>query len=106
MAVLSVASRQGRLGIFQMECAHRLNRTLAESSLHLGTGKSWLKMASESFLNAVVVRYRRQIGGGNLSERLGPGLALAKLIVTVIGSRIRRYRYWRYWQSIILPINH
>ena len=60
MKVTWTTSRDARLGIFRMECAHRTNKTISESSVHLGSAKSWQKMSSESFLGSVGAHYVRK----------------------------------------------
>ena len=79
--VTQVASRTGRLGIFQMECSHRLNKSLTEASEHLGNAKAWQKMSSESFLSSVLTRYRRQIA---ISNRVLLGLCCVVAVATVL----------------------
>ena len=61
-AFVKVASTTGqstRLGIFKMECRHRINKSFTQSSDHLGCGKNWRKMSAESFLSSVLLRHQK-----------------------------------------------
>eukprot|EP00435_Cladocopium_sp_Y103_P026688 s1849_g6.t1 len=59
LKVAHAASRSARLGIFQLECAHHINKTLTQSSDQLGAAKHWLKMSAESLLNSISIRHQR-----------------------------------------------
>lgn len=53
LRVIATASRSARLGIFQMECWHRFNQALTLASKHLGRGKAFTLIASDSVLHNV-----------------------------------------------------
>ena len=55
--VASTTCRDSRLGIFKMECSHHTNKSISESCQHLGTAKTWHKLAAESLLG----QYEKQL---------------------------------------------
>ena len=57
--VASTTGQSARLGIFKMECSHRINKSFTQSSDHLGCGKYWRKMSAESFLSSVLLRHQK-----------------------------------------------
>ncbi len=62
--VVSIAAKSSRLGIFNMECQHRQNKAIAQSSANLGRAKNWLKLSVEGFLGSTRSWHERKFGSG------------------------------------------
>lgn len=56
--IVTTASSNARLGIFKMECWHRFNQTLTLASKHLGRGKAFTVIASDSVLHNVLQQHK------------------------------------------------
>ena len=61
VSVCTAACQNARLGIFQMECSHRMVKTITQSSHHLGIGKDYVKVSAEGFLASVNTYYQREV---------------------------------------------
>lgn len=68
--VCVTASQSARLGIFQLECAHRQVQSLTDASRHLGRAKAFVLVAAGSVLNSVQQHYKRHLLSLGLTIRL------------------------------------
>lgn len=107
--VTSAACRDARLGIFKMECSHKMNKALCEASSHLGMAKNAIKMSAEAFLGQVNVLYQR-VNSNDSKKSLGQTFSSIKLHCTVkygfySVARFRRSaavdKLWQLWYDSI-----
>ena len=56
--VATSASHSCRLGIFSLECAHRYNQTVSQSSQNLGNAKAFSLISANAVLNSVMQKHK------------------------------------------------
>lgn len=56
--VATSASHSCRLGIFNLECAHRYNQTVSSSSTNLGNAKGFPLISANAVLNSIMQKHK------------------------------------------------